>query len=179
MAGVGRLRNEHAQTAALKWMTAAALRLPPTEMLRYLVPAARLLYRLTSSDAPEAQLSAAVRMLATEAVELLQSHAGSQAFLCALNAERARVASVRLARRRDRALQKVLDPAAAAAVKAKKQAAKVRSKARRVDEHRLRAGKAPRRHGMRTSYGGNGNGSGSRGGGGGGKSTGNKRRREG
>jgi hypothetical protein len=138
---VARMRGGAACSAVLKWMSAVALRLPAAETRRYMVPCARLLYRLTSSDAPDTQLAPSVRALAAEAVDLLQSHAGAQAFLRAFNAERGRTTTRRLARRRDRALQKVLDPAAAARLKAKKQAGKVRAKARRISEYRLLKGK--------------------------------------
>lgn len=58
-----------------------------------------------------------------------------------LNAERARVGSLRIARRKQRALTRVLDPAAAAANKEKRQRAKAHNAKRKVEAFRAAKGK--------------------------------------
>ena len=128
-------RNTDASVAAvLKWTAAIASTLPGEEMLRYLIPVVRLLYRITESD--DATISAATRALATEATELLAARVGSEAFTHALSAERARVSSIRLRRRHNRAMLKVMDPAAALRAKEKRQRAKLRQRRRKADAFR-------------------------------------------
>jgi hypothetical protein len=52
-----------------------------------------------------------------------------------------RVAHIRLQRRQDRALLKVVDPEAAAQAKAKRQAAKLNQKKRKIDQYKVLRGK--------------------------------------
>lgn len=138
---VARFHGDAAKSAVLKWIAAVSMRLPRDEMLRYIVPPAKLLYRLTSMDLPDHEISPATRALASEAVELLQGQVGTHAFLRVYNQERARVASVRISRKRDRAMLKVVDPEAAALAKSKKSAVKYRQKKRKIEGFKAAKGK--------------------------------------
>lgn len=129
------------KACVLRWMAAVTLRLPLSDLLRCLVPCVRLLYRLTTVALPERECSSETRALAQEAVELVQAQAGAQAFLHAFNAERLRVGANKVQRRKDKMLQRVLDPEAAAAQKAKRQAAKLRQKKRKIAGYKLVKGK--------------------------------------
>jgi hypothetical protein len=125
----------------LRWMAAVALRLPVPDLLRCTVPCVRLLYRLTTVVLPERECSSDTRALAQEAVELLQAQAGAQAFLQAFNAERGRIGGRKMQRRKERVLQRFMDPSAHAASKAKKQAAKTRQKKRKIAAFKASKGK--------------------------------------
>jgi hypothetical protein len=147
MASIGTTGGAVAVTAVLQWVAAASVRLPPSAWPRFLPAALRLLFRIsTLGDSEASSYPASVRALAQETGELLQSHVGVDVYVRLLAAERNRVAAARLARRRDRAVERVLDPQAAAQAKAKRQAAKLRQKKRKVDEFRMQKGKASRRH---------------------------------
>ena len=133
--------GDASRSAILRLLAALVVKLPPNEARRYALPVVRLLYRVTSADDADASVSAGSRALASEALELLQERLGSAPVLRALNAERARVASKRFQRRKDRALAKIIDPAAAARAKEKRQRAKLRQKKRKVEAFRAAKGK--------------------------------------
>ena len=170
---VGRFHADTARGALLRWIAAASVRLPASDMRRYLRPVVQLLYRLSqlpeapsaggigggvaaAAAAPAASsgsratsnananlVGAEARGLGAETLELLQSSLGAQAVLQMLAAERAAVASTRLVRRRDRAQQRITDPVAAAREREKKQKAKRRQKARRVATLKHTRGREP------------------------------------
>ena len=99
--------------------------------------------------------------LATELGDLLRERAGAQALLRALAAERERVSGARVARRRDRAVLRVVDPAAAEADRARRQQRKGASRKRKAEAARERSGKRPA--GEAAARGGGGRGGGGRG----------------
>jgi hypothetical protein len=133
--------GDTARSAVLLFLSSVAQRLPSGELLRYLAPITRLILRLSTDGADSgAAPSAATASLAAEALTLFQKVAGPQAVLGALNAERARVAAVRLGRRRARATLAVTDPEAAAAEKQRRNQSKARGKKRRVEEVMLAKG---------------------------------------
>ena len=159
MASKGTTGGAIAVAAVLKWVAAAVVRLPAASSPRYLGPVVRLLYRIgTLGDSEASSYPAPVRALAQETDELVQAHVGGDVYICLLGEERNRVAAARLARRQERAVERVVDPLAAAASKAKRQAAKLRQKQRKIDEFRMQKGKASRRRGG----GGDGSASGAR-----------------
>jgi hypothetical protein len=154
MSSIGTTGSAAATRAVLKWIAAAAVRLPSAVTNRCLPPIVRLLFRIaTTADvggkAPSGGATGGisgaypsdVRALATEAGELIQAHVGGAVYVSQLNVERNRVAAARMTRRQDRALTRVLDPQVAAQTKAKRQAAKMRYKKRKVDEFRMMKGK--------------------------------------
>ena len=120
------------KVAVLRWLAAVSLRLPGAELARYLPPAARFLHRLTSGRFPPAECSPQTVALAGEAVELLGEVAGVDAVSRALGAERVRAEATRRARATARAQLRVTDPAAAAAERIRRNAAKGRSQKRAV-----------------------------------------------
>jgi len=148
MASIGTTGGATAVAAVLKWVAAAVVRLPAASSHRYLAPVVRLLYRIgTLGDSEASSYPAPVRALAQETDELVQAHVGGDVYVRLLGEERNRVAAARLARRQERAVERVVDPLAAAASKAKRQAAKLRQKQRKIDDFRMQKGKASRRRG--------------------------------
>lgn len=146
MASIGTTGSPVAVTAVIKWISTVTLRLPAAEWRRYLPAVVRLLFRIaTLGDAEATTYASSIRALAQETSEVVQAHVGADVFVQLLNAERNRVAAARIARRQERAVERVLDPQAAAQAKAKRQAAKLRQKQRKIDDFRMSKGKASTR----------------------------------
>jgi hypothetical protein len=132
------------KAATLRWLAACALRLKGEGLRAIVEPAARLLHRLLDVELAPGQVSDETRGLANEAVELLSAQVGATDIARALNAERARSTSLRANRKAAAAVQRVVDPAGAAAAKARRQASKALGKRKAVDKFRVGKGKKAR-----------------------------------
>ena len=132
------------KAATLRWLAACALRLKGEGLRAIIEPAARLLHRLLDVELAPGQVSDETRGLANEAVELLSAQVGAADIARALNAERARSTSLRANRKAAAAVQRVVDPAGAAAAKARRQASKALGKRKAVDKFRVGKGKKAR-----------------------------------
>lgn len=117
---IARTHGDLPKSIALKFIAAMAMKLPPRELRRYLYPIVRLLFRLTSVDLRASEITPETRALANEAMEFVQSTVGVHAFLRLFNAERARVSSARIARKREQAIKKIVNPEEAEMLRRKK-----------------------------------------------------------
>jgi hypothetical protein len=138
---VARFGHEVARTAVLKLLAALSIQASPAVYATWLVPIVSLIYRFTNSTETEAQLPSSVRALAQETFDLISAQLGPDIALAAMNQERARVSSVRLQRKKNRAVQLVMDPEAAFEAKQKKARAKAKQKKRKIEEYKLARGK--------------------------------------
>ncbi|KAK9845304.1 hypothetical protein WJX81_002986 [Elliptochloris bilobata] len=122
---------QRARLAALRFGAALAARLGRGRVEPYLPTLLRPLYRITEGAAASPD---EVKALAAEVVAHLRTVAGPEALLAAYNAARRGVAEARVERRRQRTLQALADPEAAAAGRLRKQARRAAGRKRQREE---------------------------------------------
>ncbi|BDA46528.1 probable small subunit processome component 20 homolog [Coccomyxa sp. Obi] len=125
--------RQGARLAALRFTAALASRLGRDDIPPYLPTMLLPLYRITEGNAANPD---EVKALAEEVLAHLREVAGPDALLAAYNRARQTVNSARSERRRQRALQAMLDPEAAAQARMRKQERRAVGRKRAMEETR-------------------------------------------
>ncbi|CAG8452160.1 712_t:CDS:2 [Ambispora gerdemannii] len=129
--------------SVFKWFASMVIFMPPESLLNPdLVLVISPIYRLINDQSLHGEKPESLRNLGQEVLTHVQNHVGTTLYHNAYNQVRNRVAEVRKARKEQKAIKNLVDPAAAARKKTKKRENENKSKKRRkLDNYNNKEGK--------------------------------------
>ena len=132
---IARRHNGQRRTCVFQFFAAMGVRMGAGALLPLLAQVTAPLYRAIETDT-ESSRDVRGKDLAQEVVEVLQGVTGHDLFYAAYNACRTRQKLKKEQRRSEKSLKKLLDPQGAAAARIGKNQRKVKSKKRKIENHK-------------------------------------------